>query len=423
MGVAARKRSVRTAQSVLALLRGTFRCGMYRMVEWFVPIPRSGGMGAGRVLVVRVDLIGDYVLFRNFLEVLRTQGPYRNHSITLIGNEAWRDLAEWLDGKWIDEFIWIDRRRFARNLLYRWRKLREVAAKEYDVVLHATFSREFLCGDWICRIARAPEKIASTGNLSNLALWQKRICDQWFTRLVDAARGTQFEFDRNRDFFEAVLGSRLQAKAPTIGLSCAPEQHAVEAIPKGAFAFAVGASIESRRWPAESFGRLAQRIGEQYGARVVLVGGAADGAPARQLRACGPADIVDLTGKTSLPELVRVISRCRCFVGNDSGSAHIAAALGIPTVAISSGYHYWRFFPYPVGTSEKCVTVAHPQIVQNQSELEQEAKMGEISRGLDIREISVEQVEQAIAYVLSVKLAPSPEIPDLAQNYCRSAGG
>jgi heptosyltransferase-2 len=42
----------------------------------------------------------------------------------------------------------------------------------------------------------------------------------------------------------------------------------------------------------------------------------------------------DLAGQTSLKEAMALMSRCRLFVSNDSGLMHVAAALGVPTIAI-----------------------------------------------------------------------------------------
>ena len=43
---------------------------------------------------------------------------------------------------------------------------------------------------------------------------------------------------------------------------------------------------------------------------------------------------IDLTGKTSIAELPAMLSQCHLFLGNDSGAMHVAAAVGLPVVAI-----------------------------------------------------------------------------------------
>jgi heptosyltransferase-2 len=68
----------------------------------------------------------------------------------------------------------------------------------------------------------------------------------------------------------------------------------------------------------------------------VLVGAAGDRETARAIESSLPRDVrlADLTGRTSLRELVGVLARCSAFVSNDSGAMHVAAALGVPLTAI-----------------------------------------------------------------------------------------
>lgn len=83
------------------------------------------------LLLIRLDAIGDYVLFRNFIEVLKKSEKYKDYSITLLGNIAWKNLQEELDGEFIDNFIWLDRDRFNKDFLYRYQKLQV----QYQVVM------------------------------------------------------------------------------------------------------------------------------------------------------------------------------------------------------------------------------------------------------------------------------------------------
>src|ERR1700749_3325076 len=62
---------------------------------------------AKRMLIVKTDAIGDYVLFRNFIEAVKSSYAFRDYEIDLIGNEAWSDLALAFDGKFIGNFYFI----------------------------------------------------------------------------------------------------------------------------------------------------------------------------------------------------------------------------------------------------------------------------------------------------------------------------
>jgi heptosyltransferase-2 len=102
--------------------------------------------------------------------------------------------------------------------------------------------------------------------------------------------------------------------------------------------FAPGAGYgPAKRWPAGKFAGLAEAVVAGSGRAVLLVGSEAERSLGRAITAaCGRAAgrVVDLMGRTSLEELIGILALSEAFVGNDSGPAHIAAALGKPTVAI-----------------------------------------------------------------------------------------
>jgi len=90
----------------------------------------------------------------------------------------------------------------------------------------------------------------------------------------------------------------------------------------------------AKRWPPERFAATADVVARRAGARVAIVGGAAERplgeAIAGQVRA--PSRV--LCGETTLGDLVGVLSSLRLLLTNDSGPMHLAAALGTPLVAV-----------------------------------------------------------------------------------------
>lgn len=90
----------------------------------------------------------------------------------------------------------------------------------------------------------------------------------------------------------------------------------------------------AKRWPAASYGALATRL-RGDGAQAVLVGGGAEAGAAREIRsASGEGAVLDLVGRTDLQALAGVLVACRGIVSNDSGAMHLAAAIGLPVVAV-----------------------------------------------------------------------------------------
>jgi heptosyltransferase-2 len=92
----------------------------------------------------------------------------------------------------------------------------------------------------------------------------------------------------------------------------------------------------AKRWPVEKFIAAAREIQKRTHCAWILFGGKDDAEITNQIQSApgsGPA-IHNLAGKTSLRELMVLLNFCRVFITNDSGPMHVAAALGIPVVAI-----------------------------------------------------------------------------------------
>ena len=95
------------------------------------------------------------------------------------------------------------------------------------------------------------------------------------------------------------------------------------------------ASKEPRAWHAERFRDLAAGLVRETGARILLLGGPGEGDLLRRIASGIPADRVLVPpGDLSIKTVGALLERCRLFVGSDSGPMHVAAALGVPTVAI-----------------------------------------------------------------------------------------
>ena len=120
-------------------------------------------------------------------------------------------------------------------------------------------------------------------------------------------------------------------------------------IPKGTVLVGMnpGSVWNTKRWLPERFAELCVRL-RADGLIPVLIGGAEDKALGARIAQDGGA--LDLTGKTDLEELKALMGRLSVFVTNDSGPMHLAAAAGVPVVAIfGATTRELGFFPYGPG--------------------------------------------------------------------------
>ena len=100
-------------------------------------------------------------------------------------------------------------------------------------------------------------------------------------------------------------------------------------------AIAAGASYGSAKcWPPERFAEVTDRLAAETHADIILFGTAGEIPVADAIIAAMHKKPVNLTGKTTVAHLPALLSLCHLFIGNDSGAMHVAAAVGLPVVAI-----------------------------------------------------------------------------------------
>jgi heptosyltransferase II len=91
----------------------------------------------------------------------------------------------------------------------------------------------------------------------------------------------------------------------------------------------------AKRWPEDSFAALADRLIDALGSRIVFIGAASErDAAERIIRQMKRRGAINLAGETGMTELIGALNACDLLISNDTGPAHIAAALGRPTLTI-----------------------------------------------------------------------------------------
>jgi len=110
-------------------------------------------------------------------------------------------------------------------------------------------------------------------------------------------------------------------------------------LPRPLFAIAPGGgknprdTVLEKRWFPERFAIIADRL-FSAGFNIVLIGGSDDAEAAQEMKNQCRAALLDMTGKTTWGQTAALLNRCHGFLGVDSGTAHLAAAEGIPSVVL-----------------------------------------------------------------------------------------
>ena len=327
----------------------------------FWAIKKYKNIRSKSLLLVRLDAIGDYTLFRNFIEIFKKSKKYCDYKITLCGNIAWEDLAKNYDKNFIDNFIWINREKFTRNPIYRFKMLRNINQYGFEIAIQPTYSRQFFYGDAIIKASGAKERIGSEGDLSNIIKWQKKISDKYYTILVPATEESIFEFFRNKEFFEYILEEKIELNKPNFKTN---KETVKIPIYNPYTVIFPGAGAKYRRWHSYKFAEVADYIYRKYRCNIVIAGSKSDRILAGDIKKkTENANIINLSGKITLTQLVNLIKNAKMLISNETCAVHIAAAVGTKTICISTGFRFGRFDPYPKEIFNKIIYV-YPDVIQ-----------------------------------------------------------
>jgi lipopolysaccharide heptosyltransferase II len=276
-----------------------------------------------RILIVKLWAIGEYLMATPAFAALREVFPAAHiELLTGVGAAPLAAPAPFFDRVWtVPEQLFVDKRLVK---LSRLRKL--IAAEDFDLALIFHHAWEFSA---FVAWTGVPHRLGLDRNGDGFAHTVKVSCER---------RGHQVE-----EYFELARACGAPAEpGPLVvvpGEEAEREAEHILADPAfGAGPFILVApgggvnpktSMVTKRWPAENYVELINRLKSDY--NVVLVGGPADAELNAEVAAS--SGVRDLTAKTSLPALYLLCRKAAAFVGNDSAPMHVAAAAGVPTVA------------------------------------------------------------------------------------------
>lgn len=301
-----------------------------------------------RILVIKTRAIGDSVILTGTLRVLREQRPF--HTIDVIARNPGGHLLEGLS--FVDRVICISEPKSKIDRLAYWfRLVRRLRAKRYDMVLvfHSSVRTAFFA-----KLLRTQIVVANNHDLKS---------KNWFSDAEVPNRGqVKSIIDRDLDVLRAIgIDSTPENAMPEIKLNASEIKWAEKKIKDvGHFNkdhlfvfFGIGASRETKRWSPEKFIELAAMLSEKKNAVFVMVtvpedqpwmhdfNKLLDAKP--DLKKC-----FIILKNISLRHTAAVLSKCRIYIGNDSGVKHIAVALGLPTYTFFGPELPVEWHPYPV---------------------------------------------------------------------------
>ena len=282
------------------------------------------------ILIRATNWVGDAILALPALRAVRQE--FQKARISILARPYVADLYREQDVA--DELIPYDLQHGHHGWRRRKRLIEELRAKRFDTALLLQNAFE---AAWIAWRAGIPKRIGYARDARGLLLtnsvpvpkpgeipphekfyylellrrigWIKSLPDEPFITL-------KISSERKKNAMERLLEAGVRPTALRIAIGA-------------------GASYGSAKcWPPERFAEVASRLQAQLEADVILFGAAGEGAVAHVIAAGMKRKPVDLTGKTAIGDLPALLSHCHIFLGNDSGAMHVAAAVGLPVVAV-----------------------------------------------------------------------------------------
>ncbi len=281
------------------------------------------------ILLIQTGFVGDMVLTTPLIRALRVHAP--ESRITLVTAPRGAGIIE--HNPHLNEVIVYDKKGADRGVGPFLKLSARLRAAKYDLVI-------------------APHRSVRSGLLAWRTGAHRRIgfdhaqCRYFYTDIVPYSRweGT---FIRRKlrlleplDIFEENETPELHWSPETEKKIAARLDERKEKLPFAVLA--VGSAWATKRWPAERFAEAATQLRE-HGFDAIAVGGPGDKDAGRIAHEKGGAH--DWTGTTSLPEVAALLAKASLFIGNDSGTLHMARATRTPAVALfgPTGPEQFRF--------------------------------------------------------------------------------
>ena len=281
-------------------------------------------LNINKILVIRVDGIGDLLNSTPAIALLRQNYP--SAEITVLARPL--NAGVLIGNPDVDRILIFDRTGKHSGILARLQLYRELRRERFQLVVAMqtamwTHLVAFLSGATY-RLGRYQKRFRST------------LTHAWRGKY---RKGETHEVDRNLELVRLICageGNReLIFQLSPDEIAAAEAAFAALGIGKDAFLIGIhpGGSSFDKRWPEKRYAELADRLARHYNATILLLRGPEEAALVRNIQGAMQSDAITYAPET-IRELGAMLSCCDLVVCNDSGPMHLAAALGVPMVAI-----------------------------------------------------------------------------------------
>ncbi len=296
-----------------------------------------------KILIIKLRYIGDTVMLLPVINNIRLQLP--DVQLDVMVNKGTEEIIRYSPD--IDEVICYDRRALKhggsvyKKIVDNVTFIRSIRDKHYDIVIDFTGSDR---SELLTLLSGARVRLGDLhGNAGKRIYFNRFIqADIDALHIVDYQMRAieQLGFKTLTDEFSLTIPEDAQAEADRFFFPQGREKNKIRVV------IHPGARRKVRRWPAARFGEIAARLKKAYGAEVFFVAG--PGEEELLAEAVGySGGAVDYQGSgLSLIQLAALLKRCDLYLGNDTGSSHVAAGTGIRVITLFGPQYPHRWAPY-----------------------------------------------------------------------------
>ena len=308
-----------------------------------------------RILIVKVDHIGDYIVLRELLSSIKKSKKFSGYKVTYLLNQRVKDLAIYLDSDNVDNFIFMELDKYALGDWYSERKNQEIIQQEYSLVLNATFFRSVILEQLLAKINCTNKILLKEKDYDKNDFFKKNY-DNFYTNIIDLSPIKEFEFDKFKYGFEQVIKESIPIPKPTIELK--NSWHSNLPFTFEYITVFIGSDSMYRKWDIYKYIEVIDHILSSTSLHVILCGAASEEDDARVIeQKLRNKKFHNLVSQTSLIDMLYILSNTKTLISNETGIAHMSIALDVYTLVISNGNHFGKFTPYPESYTKKYFSI------------------------------------------------------------------
>lgn len=302
-----------------------------------------------KILIVKLNLLGDTICFLPTICAIRKKWP--EAQLTLLTTNIGKEIIE--DCKLADK-VWVAPIREIKTLhgFFRW--LRIIKNNKFDLAIASSDSSSFI--SLLFFLSKIPLRVGFTN---------PKLSFMFNIRIPFSKSITHTDLNlRVAELFG--LQNRQTKPKWNISISDVDKKYVLKVLHKSEInnsdrflTLHIGSNRPSHRWSIERVAEVVKFIEKEYSMKVVCIGGKQEQKMISTLKEfCGEnSNIIDVTCKTNIKQLIYLISLSSLFIGHSSGPLHIAYMMGTPTISFWGASSLLIWGPAWEKEKHKCIKV------------------------------------------------------------------